>query len=141
MRVIFVCVMMCVIGCVQVEDGQPVKPVAPVTPDVVTPDLPANVDQVFLSKILTDTSLTKVTCMRYAAFFTACKQSFTDRTDVNAMGLLEACFKSAEQFINPSSAMVTEELKKLESVQKTRDSLASEFGRLASTMLAAAARK
>lgn len=141
MRLLFVCVMMCAIGCVQTEDGQPVKPVTPVTPDVVTPDLPANVDQAFLSKIMADTNLTKATCMRYAAFFAACKQSFTDRTDVNAMGLLTACFKSAEQFINPASAMVTGELRKLESVQKSRDSLAIEFGRLASTMLAAAAKK
>ena len=138
MRILYVCVMMCAIGCVQIEDGQPVKPV---TPDVVTPDLPADVDQAFLSKIMADTSLTKATCMRYAAFFAACKQSFTDRTDVNAMGLLQACFKSAEQFINPASATVVEELKKLESVQKTRDSLGIEFGRLASTMLAAAAKK
>lgn len=129
------------VGCVQIDDGTIPKPEPnPVpTPDVVVPD--ANVDQVFLSKILTDTTITKATCMKYASLFKAFGQTFRERTDVPAMNIVKACIQTAGQFVNPPSTVVAQELQVMQSVNKDRESLATAFDKLSATCLAASQKK
>jgi len=130
-------------GCVQIDDGTVVPPV----PDAVVPDVTpdgggsGNIDQAFLSKILADTNLKKADCMRYAALYQGFAQSFRERTDVPAMVLLAACFKTSDQFIPAGNAVIAERLKAIEQVDKSRETLAAEFDRMSATLRAAAAKK
>lgn len=136
--------LLCVMcGCVQIDDG--VRPDIP-SPDSVPDVIPdgsgaANVDQVFLSRILADSSLSKVACMRYAAMYKAFAQALRERTDIPAMVILNACFRTSDQFITAGSETIVDELRKLESDEKSRDALAAAFERLSATCYVASLKK
>lgn len=138
MRIILLLLCVCVIGCVQIED---VTPTPVPTPDVKPDVVDTNIDQVFLSKILTDASATKANCMRYAALFKAFGQTFRERLDVPAKMIMDASIKTAEQFIKEPSAVVAAEVQTLASVEKDRESLAKTFDRLSATLQAASLKK
>lgn len=143
MRIILFVLFVCVIGCVQIDD--PSVPTPGPTPDVkpdVKPDVvDTNIDQVFLSKIMTDQSATKPLCMRYAALFKAFSQTFRERADVPAKMIMDASMRTAEQFVKEPSAVVIAELQSLASVEKDRESFAKAFDRLSATLQAASLKK
>jgi hypothetical protein len=137
---LFMCVCVISFGCVQIENGTVPTPVP--TPDIKPDELTdANVDQVFLSKILTDASATKTNCMRYAALFKAFSQTFRERSDVPAKMIMDASVRTAQQFIKEPSAIVVTEVQTLASVEKDRESLAKAFDRLSATLRAASLKK
>lgn len=139
MRIILFVLCVCVIGCVQIEDGSVPTPVP--TPDVKPDVTDTNVDQVFLAKVLADPSATKSLCMRYAALFKAFGQTFRERSDVPAKMIMDASIKTAEQFVKEPSAVVIAEVQSLASVEKDRESFAKAFDRLSATLHAASLKK
>jgi hypothetical protein len=143
MRLLFLALVMISFGCVQIDDGTGGGSKPKPGDSVVVPDDSQNakVDTVLLEKIIADKSLTKDLCMRYAALFRGFAQSFRERTDIPAMMLLNACFKTADQFIETESKLVTVELQKLKDGEKTRDSLSGEFDRMSETFRAASLKK
>jgi hypothetical protein len=145
MRLPFLALLILIFGCVQIDDGKDdvVVPDVP-KPDVVTPiepGKPEKVDAAFLSALVSDASITKDVCMRYAALFRAFSQSFQERADIPAMMLLNACIKTAGQFVKEPHPLVTAELEKLKTVEKSRELLVRAFDQLSETMRAAAKKK
>lgn len=133
------CLMLCLfVGCVQIDGvDDPVTPIPKPDAGVVNTD----VDQVFLSKILTDATATKAVCQRYAALFSASAKTFRERSDVPAINVMNACMTTAEQFVDKPATSVIEEVKTLATVEKDRESFAKAFDRLSATCLAASLKK
>lgn len=134
-----ICLFLCMLatGCVVQVDDVPPSPVP--SPDVVAP-VDNNFDAAFLQKLVADPTVTKELCMRHAALYQAYAQSFREREDVAAALLLDACYKTADQFVAPHP-VITEQLNTLKSIEKSRASLASAFEKMSVTLRHAAAKR
>lgn len=142
MRFVMFAMLLCLAGCVQIDNGQTPPVPKPNEPDVVPVPDSKIVDQALLAEIMAAPELSNATvCRKYAALYRSFAEGFRERTDIPAMQILSACFKTAQQFIDTESPLVSRELQKLNDTDKSRESLAAAFDRLSATFLAAADRK